>query len=139
MATDKSSNQVKEWLARLNIALRHGDVASVVKLFGRECYWRDLVSLTWNIFTAEGHAEIQRMLVATLPHSLPHDFRIDGAAEVSNGIVEAWFTFETSTGRGRGHLRLKDGQGFTILTTLSALKGHEEHQGRTREKGITHG
>ena len=38
-----------------------------------------------------------------------------------------------------GHLRLKDGKGYTLLTTMTELKGHEERRGATRETGIVHG
>ena len=42
-------------------------------------------------------------------------------------------------GRGIGHLRLRDGQAFTLLTALQELKGHEERQGPSRPLGAEHG
>ena len=54
-------------------------------------------------------------------------------------MTEAWIEFETETGRGRGHLRLKDGLAWTLLTTLYELKGHEEDKGPGRPKGVRHG
>ena len=41
--------------------------------------------------------------------------------------------------RGRGHLRLKNGKAWTLLTTMTELKGHEEHKGDRRAKGAEHG
>ena len=41
-------------------------------------------------------------------------------------MTEAWIAFETEIGRGSGHLRLIDGQAWTLLTTLDELKGHEQ-------------
>jgi putative flavoprotein involved in K+ transport len=64
---------------------------------------------------------------------------IEGEAAEAGGIVEGWFTFETRVGRGRGHVRLQDGKAWTLLTTLTALKGHEERTGPRREKGTQHG
>ncbi len=54
-------------------------------------------------------------------------------------MTSAWIAFETETGRGRGHLRLIDGQAWTLLTTLDELKGHEQGLGPRRPKGVAHG
>ena len=54
-------------------------------------------------------------------------------------MIEAWLEFETEVGRGRGHLRLRDGSAWTLLTTLYELKGHEEPRGRQRPMGAEHG
>ena len=108
-------------------------------MFGRECYCRDLVALTWNIRTVEGRDGIEQMFSFTLPHSGLSKIRMDGDAERNGKTIEAWFTFETSVARGRGHLRLKNGSGYTVLTTMQELKGHEEKHGITREEGIFHG
>ena len=45
---------------------------------------------------------------------------------------EGWFTFETAVGRGRGHVRLKDGKAATLFTALMELKGFEEKAGADR-------
>jgi len=127
------------WLAALGAALGRGDAEGAAALFGDECYWRDLVAFTWNIRTVEGRDGIAAMLAATLPDVAPHDLALRGEPEEENGIVSAWFTFATGTARGIGHLRLRDGRGFTLLTTMTELKGHEERRGATREAGIVHG
>ena len=44
-------------------------------------------------------------------------------------MIEAWIEFETEAGRGYGHLRLKDGKAWTLLTALHELKGFEEPKG----------
>jgi hypothetical protein len=41
--------------------------------------------------------------------------------------------------RGFGHMRLKDGRIWTLLTTMSELKGHEESVGFDRPMGARHG
>ncbi len=135
----KFTKDAKAWLAKLEKALKAKNMRGAAGLFAEESYWRDLVSLTWNIKTAEGRSGIAKMLEATVPHMSPGNFRIEGEAEKVNGLIGAWFTFETKSARGKGHLRLKKGQGFTILTTMAELKGHEERSGLTREKGVVHG
>lgn len=135
----EATEAVGSWLRQLSAALEAGDVTAATALFGEECYWRDLVSLTWNIRTVEGREAIAAMLAETLATAMPRDFQIIGEATTSGPITEGWFSFETAVARGKGHVRVKDGKGFTILTTMDELKGHEEKKGPTREKGIAHG
>jgi len=139
MAGSKPTKTVKSWLRKLEKAITAGDIKAAAKLFGKESYWRDLVSLTWNIKTVEGRDGVADMLKRTIAATKPHDFRIDGEASEANGVTEAWFTFETATGRGRGLVRLIDGKAWTMLTTLQELKGFEEPRGVRRPKGVEHG
>jgi putative flavoprotein involved in K+ transport len=44
-------------LSRFAAALDRQDCAAAADLFGNECYWRDLISFTWNIKTLEGKDE----------------------------------------------------------------------------------
>src|SRR5262249_27926598 len=128
-----------DWLSRFAAALDQQNWAAAADLFGDDCYWRDLVSFTWNIKTAEGKDEIQAMLAATVPAAQPSAWRIEGEATTAKSVVEAWLTFETAVARGKGHLRLKDGKCWTLLTTMTELKGFEEKCGPTRPLGVKHG
>ena len=136
---DSSSVQVSGWLSRFDKALRDGDIAAAAKMFAPESYWRDLVSFTWNIATVEGPDGVADLLKETLNHTLPSDWALDGDATESGGIVEGWFSFQTALARGKGHIRLKDNQAFTLLTTMAELKGYEEHKGPNRVLGLVHG
>lgn len=138
MTDDPATELAQRWLARLDAALSAGDVAAATPLFGQECYWRDFVALTWNIRTVEGRDGVTSMLAATIAHARPHGFALTAPATREGETVEAWFRFETAMGRGKGHLRLRNGEGYTILTTLQELKGHEEKYGFTRDNGIVH-
>ncbi|HUQ37822.1 MAG TPA: NAD(P)/FAD-dependent oxidoreductase [Aestuariivirga sp.] len=139
MTISADTATVKRWLAKLGRAAERNDAKTIASMFGRECYWRDLIALTWNIRTVEGRDGIEQMLSYTLPHSGLSKIKMDGDAKRNGKTIEAWFTFETSVARGRGHLRLKNGSGYTVLTTMQELKGHEEKRGITREEGIFHG
>ncbi|HEY4958778.1 MAG TPA: NAD(P)/FAD-dependent oxidoreductase, partial [Caldimonas sp.] len=110
-----------------------------IALFAPECYWRDLVAFTWNIRTQEGREAIRAMLTARLVDTRPTAFAVEGEATEADGVVEAWFTFETVVARGRGHLRLRGGKAWTLLTTMTELKGFEEHKDERRVKGAEHG
>ncbi|TVQ95165.1 MAG: NAD(P)/FAD-dependent oxidoreductase [Deltaproteobacteria bacterium] len=134
-----ANERIDGWLARFDAALSDGDVDGVCALFGSDCYWRDFVSLTWNLHTAEGHDQIRDMLEATLEQTAPGGFTREGAADEADGVTESFITFETAVGRGRGHLRLNGETAWTLLTTLQELKGHEEKTGRNRVRGVEHG
>ncbi len=131
--------QVSLWLADFGAAVARGEFAKATSMFGDDSYWRDLVSFTWNLKTAEGPQQIQAMLEATMPGAQPTSFAIQGEGSEAGGVTEGWFTFETATGRGRGHLRLIGGKAWTLLTTLQELKGFEEKKRENRAKGVEHG
>ncbi|WP_020694375.1 flavin-containing monooxygenase [Reyranella massiliensis] len=120
-----------EWLAEFASALKRSDIEGVALLFAEECYWRDLVAFTWNITTLESRSAIADMLKARLADVRPGSFKA--------GERTGWFTFETALGRGTGHVRLKDGKAWTLLTALNELKGFEEKRGPSREIGTEHG
>jgi putative flavoprotein involved in K+ transport len=127
------------WLADFQTALERRDIDAAVALFDEDPYWRDLVSFTWNICTQEGADAIRTMLQARLADVQPTAFNVEGQATEAGGVIDAWFTFETAVARGRGHLRLKAGKAWTLLTTMTALKGFEERTGANRIKGAEHG
>ena len=127
------------WLGSFADALDRDDASAAAALFAEDCYWRDLVAFTWNLKTLEGRADIRAMLEATLSRTRPTGWALDGEASDKDGIIEAWLTFETAVGRGRGYLRLKEGRCWTLLTSLEELKGFEERKGRKRDFGAEHG
>jgi putative flavoprotein involved in K+ transport len=127
------------WLREFDAALSGGRTEAAAALFVEGGFWRDLNSFTWTIRTMEGRGEIAAMLHATLAHTRPVAWQLDGDVTEANGTVEAWLRFETATGRGRGVLRLKDGRAWTLMTMLAELKGHEEPAGDRRPQGVRHG
>jgi len=133
------TQQVSRWLAVLGAALERGDAESASDLFGANGYWRDLVAFTWNVFTAEGNTNVRRMIEQAVIPAKPLDWHLEGEATEANGVIEGWIRFETEVARGCGHVRLIGGKASTLLTTMTELKGHEEHKGPTREKGVEHG
>ena len=140
--TDLSTHPTQRasaWLADFSSALERNDVDAAVDLFEPDSYWRDLVAFTWNIRTQEGPQAIRAMLQARLADTQPTAFAVEGEATEADGVVDAWFSFETAVARGRGHLRLRGGKAWTLLTTMTELKGFEERTGERRVKGAEHG
>ncbi len=134
-----ATTRVSQWLEDFGKALAASDIDAAVGMFADECYWRDLVSFTWNITTQESRGEIRAMLESTLGSTKPSDWKIAGEATEADGVTEAWFDFETAVARGRGHIRLQGAKCWTLLTTMVELKGHEEPKGPTRPEGVKHG
>jgi len=135
---DKAPNaRLADIVDALGGALASGDIEAAVALFHQDCYWRDLVAFTWNITTVEGRDRIREMLKSQLASTKPAAFRRSEGEDAteSGGVLEGWFTFETGVARCRGHLRVKDGRIWTLLTAMDELKGHEEPSGLRRANG----
>ena len=134
-------DQVSGALARLGDALERGDIEAAVACFQDGCYWRDLLSFTWNIRTMEGKGAIRAMLEAQLAAVAPSGLRLaEGEAPADeDGTVTAWIEFETGVARGTGLVRLRDGLIWTLLTSTTELKGFEEPVGFERPLGAQHG
>ena len=136
-----ATEQARSWLGDFGDALERGDAGGVAALFHAESYWRDLVAFTWNITTTEGPDAIAAMIEASGAAVAggavaATAVRLDGEPSEVDGVVEAWFTFETAVGRGRGCVRLRDGRCWTLFTTLQELQGFEEGQGPSRPLGV---
>lgn len=129
---------VESWLAEFGDALTAGDTARAAAMFEEDGCWRDFVSFTWNLRTLEGRDEIRDMLDTQLAAVAPGGWALDEPASSADGVTDAWIRFETAVGRGWGHLRIRDGRAWTLLTTLQELTGHEERKGRGRDKGVEH-
>ncbi|MDQ3455355.1 MAG: NAD(P)/FAD-dependent oxidoreductase [Actinomycetota bacterium] len=138
-ATDDPQARVDTWLADFAAAAAAGDGGRAAELFAPTCFWRDLVSFTWNIKTVEGRDGVADLVNARGQDTAPRNFATTEAPIEADGVTTAWFEFETAVGRGTGLLRLNSEGGWTLLTTLDELTGHEEPQSERRPKGVQHG
>ena len=135
------AGRTQTFLNDFGAALEAGDIAAVKEMFVEDCYWRDLVSFTWNLKTMEGLDAVGAMLESQLAATKPSGWQLDENEEVveEDSVVTAWITFETGVARGYGQVRLRDGKIWTLLTTMVELKGHEEPKGFARPLGAKHG
>jgi putative flavoprotein involved in K+ transport len=138
-ATAPPATEVDQWLSRFDEALTQGDPAAASELFLDDSYWRDLVAFTWNLKTVEGRPGVLDLLEHTLAATRPSGWTTTEEPTEADGVIEAWLAFETAVGRCSGHLRLKDGKAWTLLTALEELKGHEEPLRHARPRGVEHG
>jgi len=137
--TNSQTRQVAAWLSQFAAALQRADFASAGEMFHEESYWRDLVSFTWNIKTAEGRDNIRAMLQATALSTGAQDIQIEGQPWEDKDSLQSWFSFETSVAQCKGHIRLKEGRCWTLLTSMEELKRFPEKKGVLRDKGVQHG
>jgi putative flavoprotein involved in K+ transport len=128
-------NVVDEWVAAFAAALDHRDIDQALDLFEPDGFWRDMVALTWNVYTAEGHDAIRAMLDDRLDETRPTSWTVSHAFEPSNGVYQVVLTFETKVARCSAVLRLRGGRCWTLLTSMSELKGFEETVGARRPNG----
>jgi putative flavoprotein involved in K+ transport len=128
-----------QWLADFGAALEDGDTERAAGMFGEQSFWRDLIAFSWNIVTVEGPDGVRDLLDGTLATAKPTGWHTTEEPAEADGVTEAWIEFKTAAGRGKGHLRLRDGKAFTLLTTLYELKGHEEPAFGRRPRGAEHG
>lgn len=149
-AQDPAYDVARTWLDAFGTALREGDLDAVDYLFLAEGWWRDLLTFTWDLRTIHGTAAIKSTLAATLQATRPSAFRLTEGkppelveADENTRWVQGFFDFETAIARGRGFFRLMPAgehwKGWTVLTAMEELKGHEERLGPNRVKGVNHG
>ncbi|MCR9110530.1 NAD(P)/FAD-dependent oxidoreductase [Marivita sp. XM-24bin2] len=135
------ADTTQAFLDEFGKALEERDIARAREMFADDCYWRDLVTFTWNIKTVEGKDEVEDMLKHQLATTKPHNWALAESEVVTEdgGVVTAWITFETEVARGYGLIRLREGKIWTLLTTMVELKGYEEPKGFDRPLGAKHG
>jgi putative flavoprotein involved in K+ transport len=139
MATaEPATGEVAGWLKRLEAALAAPAGADWSSLFGEECYWRDFVAFTWNIITLEGRDAIAAMARQQAAAIAASGFAPDDPSLPMTDATQGWFTFLTGTARCRGHVQLRDGRAYILLTTMVELIGHEESGGPRRPDGVEH-
>ncbi|BGP43329.1 hypothetical protein JCM10449v2_007360 [Rhodotorula kratochvilovae] len=126
------------------------DIAGIERHFTDDGHWRDILTIDFDFNSLKkDRGEIKEHLtkygvpsVQNLKVIKPHDAVINEGAN----WLQAFTTFETDEGRGKGFLRLResspgagDYRAFTFFTTLWEIKGHEEFAGHRRPKGAEHG
>ena len=141
---------VTEWLANANSAFRSGESQVVAALFTDTGWWRDRLAFSWDLRAMGGRSAITKYLdshlaattLERLTLSTEHPVsRIEGPG--GRTWIEGFFDLETGVARGRGIVRLVDTddgwKAWTLLTTVTELKGFEESTRHRRPKGVEHG
>lgn len=134
------------WLGRFEKALGSG--SGLDEVFTEDAHWRDAVAFTWDILTVSGGPEIARILAARQPAVSARMLALStepvAQVKVRGGrtVVEAFFDFVTSVGKGRGVVRIpwndsenEDLRALTLLTSLAEVDGFPEPTRENRPRG----
>ena len=84
--TPSPSEHAQAWLTGFDHALQRRDIDAAVAMMGDDCYWRDLVSFTWNICTQESPAAVRAMLAARLDDVAPSHWQLTGDATTAEAF-----------------------------------------------------
>ena len=137
------------WLEVFGASVEACNIDRVLGLLSDDCYWKDLLALTWDFPVFSGHEEIRSGLEPVLPVvGLKNVRRAESRAaprfvkRSGIEILECFFEFDTKLGLGSGFVRLKLDEWaggipkvWSILTALTQLKGYEETIGERRPIG----
>ena len=97
---------VEDWLSGFRIAVSTGGTAEASRLFLADCYWRDLVALTWAIRTVCGQEEVARQIVPALRQAGAIGFSLE-ASTVSPRLASDEPFVALREGRGEGARRFE--------------------------------
>jgi putative flavoprotein involved in K+ transport len=142
---EKARDAVVRWLERFEVALTAGDAAALAALFADECHYRDMLAFSWTVRPDQGADRIAHFLAGAQAATGASGFALaEGRTpprvvrRLGVEVYEAIFRFETRIGRGFGVVRLPTDtptRAWVLMTSLDALKGHEERTGARRPSG----
>ena len=95
---------VEDWLSGFRYAVSTGGTAEASRLLLADCYWRDLVALTWAIRTVCGQEEVARQIVPALRQAGAIGFSLE-ASTVSPRLASDEPFVALREGRGEGARR----------------------------------
>ncbi|KAL2820756.1 hypothetical protein BJX63DRAFT_380218 [Aspergillus granulosus] len=141
----------QQWITDFEVLLRTNDFSKLSSLFHEESWWRDNLSLTWDLRSIQNLSSIQNFLADNQPRAQLSAFRLQHEGKCQPKLetpapgltwVSSMFLFETATGRGSGMIRLTQDQdgvwkAYAIYTSLQELKNMEEPVGARRAYGTT--
>ncbi|KAF9869869.1 flavin-binding monooxygenase [Colletotrichum karsti] len=126
-----------EWLSKLEKRFAEKTFAGLGDLFIDNCWWRDIVGLSWDFTTKHGQEAIGNYL-ATADHGLSallprmagglQPLLVDFGGQV---WIQSGFTFKTPHGEGKGLLKLMnvgvgEWKAWTVFTQLERLDYMDE-------------
>ena len=153
VGVESSPSEVAEafgsWLTAFAEALESADRAAVLDLVDPDCWWRDLLALSWDLGTYHGTERMTGLLddhlkrAAVTGVELVTEFGPRFVAEADGGgSIEGFFTFQTPQAWCRGVARIHEVDGtwraWTVMTGMEDLKGHERALGQRRPTGPRH-
>jgi cation diffusion facilitator CzcD-associated flavoprotein CzcO len=136
----------ESWLSTFSQALEAQEYDHVARMMHADCYWRDLLTFSWDFKTLQGIDQVKSWLRKTFDPVGACAFRLEGEPTIGSigghsKTLEFFFRFETKIAFGRGYVRLvgdlnssATAKILTILTAMYELKGFPEAKGRNRPR-----
>ncbi|KAI0809187.1 FAD/NAD(P)-binding domain-containing protein [Irpex lacteus] len=142
----------RDWLNSFATNVEKGDIDGVLSRLTDDAWWRDILSLTWDLRTFQGTEKIKQFLTDRLTRSKLSNFQLSFAKVDDLYEDLAWirghFTFDNNVGSGSGVFRIVpvekgDGQrewkAHNVFTNLESLKDFPEKSGWRRNFAPNHG
>jgi cation diffusion facilitator CzcD-associated flavoprotein CzcO len=137
------------WLQKFGDALGKRYIDQVAQMFNPDGHWKDILAFTWEHRTFSGRDQIKAAFAATVAGAAPARLRVAAGRALprlvkrsGREVLEGYFDFDTSAGRGTGFIRLLvdkqlpyNPRIWLLLTTLQELRGFEEKVGDRRPSG----
>jgi hypothetical protein len=142
------SGIAKTWLENLQKKISEDKLGNVSDLFIDDCWWRDVVGLSWNITTKRGTDEISKYLQSQAAKSGFGQLKAMDQGSLQPKLsdiggliwIESGFAFGTKAGTGRGIVRLAnvrplEWKAWMVHTNLDELNGFPEHSPQEKSNG----
>ncbi|KAI9567756.1 hypothetical protein HD554DRAFT_2023427 [Boletus coccyginus] len=137
-----------KWLSAFEASISNEDLDSLIPLFHEHGFWKDILTLTWDLRTIRGHSSIRRLLDARLAvtglsafHLLEDVIRGPTIIKPLPDLVFVRFSFEFEAKHGKGIavgflVPTSNGtwKAWSLLTRLDSLKAHPEKVGVLRPR-----
>lgn len=146
--TSADANKVAtDWLKKFEDKVTKNDIDGILSLLTADAWWRDLLSMTWDLRSFQGPERIRKFLQDRLRQSELRNFKLD-FAEVQDLYEDlAWvrvhFTCDSKIGPCSGVARLVPVKGqwkaHNVFTNLEGIHGHPEATGPLRDFAPNHG
>ena len=139
----------QQWINKLESVLQANNAPQLPRLLHQDCWWRDMLALSWDFRTIHGLDKVSEYLSQNVAQSTPHSLKLRETGKFApnfnsptDGItwLESMFDFKTRVGSGSGMLRLvqdSDGvwKGCMMYTALQELNDFKESTGSRRAHG----
>src|SRR5690625_6148107 len=80
----------QRWMDQFHRSLTSTSPASAAELFETAGFWRDFVSFTWHLHTAEGREDIASLAAGTVLGAQPQGWTISAEPTTEDGVPPAW-------------------------------------------------
>jgi hypothetical protein len=126
----------RDWIAKLQAAIQERAFDNLSSLLAEDCWWRDIVGLSWDFTCKRGQSAIRQYLGASEGLSSievietgglkPIFIELGGASWIQTG-----FTFRTTHGSGKGLVRLinvsaTEWKAWVVFTQLERFDYQDE-------------